>query len=485
MSDNDGSAFITKAEFDSLKNNFQSQLDSYNTGIDSKIDFAIASYLNGLTINKDPDNIYTRFVELVGGKPTFIQSIDRGTESVNEVSVNATYYTRLYTANNLRFILFSGTSTNFYAMVIAGTDDIWSWRRANRGMATTQADKLFDDIPWKHYDGVDNSPQWENDGDPENRTTYSSKYYVNSYYNIFSTGSGTKWLYQTIGNKKYLKYYCPKYYLKNDITYLGNFYKTMYWADSYYLTDNGKEITTTLSTNVVTLEPGKLTKDGTKQSTTYAGNNRYIEGKNVLIKITDGNNYLNSFFSFTTDTWIRAYDEIYTGTEGSTETEYTIPKQQFRDVYYTQSGGQTQTNDIKAQTFKLKLPKLENDTLDGNHNLNEFFNESATSLTGENVTVVSGIPIAKTNNEDENDIKIGIKLKSASNNQVAVRIADKKFDYGYVDSDSLKWDSLINTNLSNYTYANINVTGKKYIYLYVINMTNNENIIIDDIVVTK
>ena len=42
VSDNDGSAFITKAEFDSLKNNFQSQIDQYNTSIDSKIDGAIS-----------------------------------------------------------------------------------------------------------------------------------------------------------------------------------------------------------------------------------------------------------------------------------------------------------------------------------------------------------------------------------------------------------------------------------------------------------
>ena len=48
VSDNDGSAFITKAEFDSLKNNFQSQLDNYNSKIDSKIDNAIASYLAGI-----------------------------------------------------------------------------------------------------------------------------------------------------------------------------------------------------------------------------------------------------------------------------------------------------------------------------------------------------------------------------------------------------------------------------------------------------
>ena len=52
VSDNDGSAFITKAEFDSLKNNFQAQIDQYNTSIDNKIDGAIASYLAGISVSK-------------------------------------------------------------------------------------------------------------------------------------------------------------------------------------------------------------------------------------------------------------------------------------------------------------------------------------------------------------------------------------------------------------------------------------------------
>ncbi len=52
VSDNDGSAFITKAEFDSLKNSFQSQIDQYNTSIDSKIDGAIAAYLAGIKVDK-------------------------------------------------------------------------------------------------------------------------------------------------------------------------------------------------------------------------------------------------------------------------------------------------------------------------------------------------------------------------------------------------------------------------------------------------
>ena len=58
VSDNDGSAFITKAEFDSLKNNFQSQIDQYNTSIDSKIDGAIAAYLAGIKVdNTTTENI--------------------------------------------------------------------------------------------------------------------------------------------------------------------------------------------------------------------------------------------------------------------------------------------------------------------------------------------------------------------------------------------------------------------------------------------
>lgn len=52
VGDNDGAAFITKAEFDSLKNSFQSQIDTYNSSIDNKINGAIAAYLAGIVIAK-------------------------------------------------------------------------------------------------------------------------------------------------------------------------------------------------------------------------------------------------------------------------------------------------------------------------------------------------------------------------------------------------------------------------------------------------
>ena len=50
VSDNDGSAFTTKTEFEALKKNFQSQIENYNESIDGKIDGAIAAYLAGINL---------------------------------------------------------------------------------------------------------------------------------------------------------------------------------------------------------------------------------------------------------------------------------------------------------------------------------------------------------------------------------------------------------------------------------------------------
>ena len=52
VSDNDGSAFVTKAEFEKLKDGFRNQIENYNASIDKKIDGAIASYLDGLRLSK-------------------------------------------------------------------------------------------------------------------------------------------------------------------------------------------------------------------------------------------------------------------------------------------------------------------------------------------------------------------------------------------------------------------------------------------------
>ena len=66
VSDNDGSAFITKAEFEALKLDFNEQIEKYNRSIDSKIDGSIASYLAGINLEKK--ETITNLLELYGGR---------------------------------------------------------------------------------------------------------------------------------------------------------------------------------------------------------------------------------------------------------------------------------------------------------------------------------------------------------------------------------------------------------------------------------
>ena len=68
IDDNDGAAFITKAEFESLKEDFDNQIDNYNASIDSKIDGAIASYLAGVNIAKtgETENLQPGIIWSIG-----------------------------------------------------------------------------------------------------------------------------------------------------------------------------------------------------------------------------------------------------------------------------------------------------------------------------------------------------------------------------------------------------------------------------------
>ena len=68
VSDDDGSAFITKADFESMKDNFNEQIDKYNASIDNKIDGAIASYLAGINVAKkgETSNLQSGIIWSIG-----------------------------------------------------------------------------------------------------------------------------------------------------------------------------------------------------------------------------------------------------------------------------------------------------------------------------------------------------------------------------------------------------------------------------------
>ena len=68
VSDNDGSAFVTKSEFEALKKDFADQVDNYNDSINAKIDGAIASYLAGIKVAKQSHVKLTSDIDVAVGK---------------------------------------------------------------------------------------------------------------------------------------------------------------------------------------------------------------------------------------------------------------------------------------------------------------------------------------------------------------------------------------------------------------------------------
>lgn len=110
VSDNDGSAFITKAEFDSLKNNFQSQIDGFNSNIDGKIDSAIAAYLTGIKIsasNRRTSNtsFFTYPLKLYGKRIIKTTDLDGNniTQVVGVTPPTNTHYEPLFSPDYVAF----------------------------------------------------------------------------------------------------------------------------------------------------------------------------------------------------------------------------------------------------------------------------------------------------------------------------------------------------------------------------------------------
>ena len=65
VSDNDGAAFITKAEFDSLKNTFQSEINEKTSSIDAKIDLTISDYVKN--VKQGSTTKLTNIYDILGG----------------------------------------------------------------------------------------------------------------------------------------------------------------------------------------------------------------------------------------------------------------------------------------------------------------------------------------------------------------------------------------------------------------------------------
>ena len=115
VSDNDGSAFVTKAEFEGLKKDFADQITNYNTSIDSKLDGSIASYLAGVRLSKkEPFTVEHQtgsdkwnYVKMMNFTPVEIEQVPNLNLNFGVFGTtlyyNATYRMCWYTSADLKY----------------------------------------------------------------------------------------------------------------------------------------------------------------------------------------------------------------------------------------------------------------------------------------------------------------------------------------------------------------------------------------------
>ena len=148
---NDGSAFITKAEFDAIVNTFNEQMDSYENSLVTKIDGAIANYLAGQT----KEITTTKTVGYLSIIPSSEESITMqpydafkyvgGAPDVKFSGLIVSLYTKVYGANGKGNFSYTGTENGGRRFVTeegSGTSKAYRWN----GYAANYKEKF--DITW-------------------------------------------------------------------------------------------------------------------------------------------------------------------------------------------------------------------------------------------------------------------------------------------------------------------------------------------------
>ena len=493
VSDNDGSAFVTKAEFDSMKEGFASQIDNYFDSINSKIDGAIGSYLAGIKLEDKLTNLYDQFIHNTGSKPQFLQTLNSGTASVSE-KWNMSSKTEIYAnvCNNLKY--------NFCWMEYPVGE--CSTHTLNTHIAVTCGTHGYDP-----YTGFDNR-RISNDGGQE--YTHSSAYatadinptlsysphgtaasnarYTKKSYSKTAvtqqTGTGSGWIYQILNGKKILKYYCTQLYPQYDTLIESHYYASFGLNNAYYFTSNGKSLTPSWAARSVTAEYGKTKSIGNRKSSTDESSDSFAQIKTSVVKTTDGANYMNSIFSATDNWTIYCYDEDYNGGgAGTTEKSVTGETLTWYDTYYTGFGGKTQTNTLTGATGKFKDIIYSPET----KHISDFSNNTLSLLSGIDVYQGGGMPMLKANSQDTTaTFKIKLKSVNGGSKNINIRMSNKPFKLGNVDTSSngtMLVNETIQTNVEK-TYTVDLETKDQCLWVFVKNNTDNEAIIIDSFELT-
>lgn len=394
VSDNNGAAFITKSEFDSLKNDFQSQINEYNVAIDSKIEGAIASYLAGIQLNTAPDVYYDKIKQSLGCNPLFLNYIeDNGTENpttkvnfqskvVRSVNCNGPVAETTYTFTVLD-VFPRAHSAKFFAWVDDKERSDWM----NNDVTT----KIKEDVPNNAGDVramvlTISAPSTDFDNDlvyvDFKALNIDSSFYGGPYYDDIpesANPSSTNWLVPIVPPATSVRDYTDCYVF-SDANYASQNYcaHVRYRGTSYCRIGINNRTFTTFSAGGAAM--AQVSGQTSKQTDYYRGGNLMPSWEYLLLP--DGNKSLMKF-----------YDDYYLNIFGQ----------------YTYQVNRTYDAPAAANAF--------NDTTDRTHVLDvkpEFgetiFGQGISSADGEYIqglTSVSKIAVASSSDIDYRTVQIG------------------------------------------------------------------------------
>ena len=506
VADNDGSAFITKAEFDSLKNSFQAQIDQYNTSLDSKIDGAIAAYLAGIRVAQDPTN-YFDVIKANLGEVRFLNSVKSTSSAITtqrNVNISRHAYQKRYTGISYVNTVYvdlgmpkpdgSYCYTWIIALARSGTESSFSDQNPasficdiNAGSWSTTTNNGFKNKTWNKMDMNKTWTVWGTQA-----PTATKNYFVTKNTTVSTDGSGTVYRYKvTPTGKKVILSYCSSYYPVCDVNVYGHTYKN-YASDfkTNYATGSGtggnilQYDNTTVSKTFASTDLNKWGKlgSGTAFPNNYTGTTTETRwnASNYLVTVTDNINYETRIWGKVPTSNIYCIQDTAGLTAGSQVTINASSSQSTLDAEDFRKASGLVSTEVTLSGIEVKLnpPVQSTQSL----SLSSFCNDYVSTVVGEEVKHGQGIKIGET--PQDGDLKVQLTFKNAGNENASCRFILTDGKVGAAGTRVLRdWES-INCNGTTTVTRTVSFDKKSELWINCYSNTDGVDLILDNVKLT-
>ncbi|MBP3201440.1 MAG: hypothetical protein J6M39_07320 [Lachnospiraceae bacterium] len=469
VSDNDGAAFVTKQEFEMMKDNFNAQIEQYNASLDGKIDGAIGSYLAGMNLKNADITDYWKNIQEISSNNFWISNyLSSGYKDVvNEGLSEYKSGQNVVTQRRLYYKYWSNPVHAFESLVRpASTYGCYVFS----SLGNTSYNQCDGTAPNNHLafgqlsatnGGGDvwllsvNNTSWSADHCPSaasnvlatNTSAYST--YTNTV-NSKSAGKGAGFIYHTSGaGYKFLRECSSELYTLPNINIYGHSYKNLYSTTAsglynIYCVNTGRDDNTSLSINLGDFaDSSSEISAGTEQSPTSTTNGAWASGYIDINKVTDGVDYNFIQWGKAPTFKLVTIEDTYPITQDASQTTITADsnKTTRATVYYLPSGPTTYNSAVSGVAATYRGVTL---NFNDNQNWTDYTQEILTNLSGQQVKIAGGIPIVRVvSSQAETDLSLKLKFKSRSgaSRNIKMNMCDAQFDNGEIAAGK---QSLIN-----------------------------------------